>query len=277
MRIVERLRERIYEAVNVVRAEEVGVAFSGGIDSSLLAKICKDSGKKTTLLTVSFADQREITISNQISKRMELQIVQEVVSLEDLNQNLKKVLSIIEYERIAHLENCVCFYHVFKLASEHGVNIVLSANGMDELFCGYHRYREYFTVSKESLSDLMSNLVQVAKKDKEEIEKIGDLFGIRYLCPFLSENFIDFARKIPMSLKIKNDDDDLRKHVLREVALNVGVPRSAAMRPKKAFQYSSGMHRSIIKLAKSQGFTKMKAKHAGYHSEMEAYIENLKP
>jgi asparagine synthetase B (glutamine-hydrolysing) len=147
---------------------------------------------------------------------------------------------------------------------------------MDELFCGYDVYKRHFTASQSAMIDLMSTLVKVAKKDKEEIDKLGVLFGIKYLCPFLSDSFIDFAMKIPTILKIKSDEDSLRKHVLREVALKVDVPRSAALRPKKAFQYSSGIHRAIRKLAKSKGFTRMKAKNSGYSSEIEAYIENLK-
>ncbi len=274
--MAERLSEKIYEAVNGVGAEDVGIAFSGGIDSSLLAKVCKDIGKKITLLTVGFSDERDIKISNRISTTLELSMLHNVIPLEELNRSLNIVLSIIEFDRIALLENCVCFYHVFKLASEHGVGTVLSANGMDELFCGYDVYRRHFTKNQGEMIDLMSTLVKVAKEDKEAIDKLSTLFGIEYLCPFLSDIFVDFAMKIPIQLKIKGDGDNVRKHVLREVALKVGVPRSAALRPKKAFQYSSGIHRAIRRLAKSRGFTRMKSKNTGYSSEIEAYIEHLK-
>ena len=274
--MAERLREKIYESINGIGAKDIGVAFSGGIDSSLLAKVCKDSGKKIVLLTVSFSNQRDIKIANQISTALDLSIFHRMISLKELDHSLKIVLSIIEFDRISHLENCVCFYHVFELASECSVGTVLSANGMDELFCGYDVYRRQFTTNQGAMMDLMSNLVKVAKKDKEAIDKLGFLFGIEYLCPFLSDSFIDFVTKIPIQLKIKSEEDDVRKHVLREVALKVGVPRSAAFRPKKAFQYSSGIHRAIRKLAKSKGFTRMKAKNEGYSSEIEAYTENLK-
>jgi asparagine synthase (glutamine-hydrolysing) len=276
MRVAERLMEKIYKAVNEIEIKNVGVAFSGGIDSSLLVKVCKDVGKKITLLTVGFSSQRDINISNRISKALDLSIFHRVIPLKELDHSLKIVLSKIEFDRITRLENCVCFYQVFKLASEHGVGTVLSANGMDELFCGYDVYRRHFTTSQIEMIDLMSSLVKVAIKDKEEIDKLGDLFSIEYLCPFLSDSFVDFAMKIPMQLKIKSEEDNVRKHILREIALNVGVPRSAALRPKKAFQYSSGIHRAIRKLAKNKGFTRLKAKNVGYSSEIEAYTENLK-
>ncbi|NIQ05884.1 MAG: asparagine synthase, partial [Candidatus Korarchaeota archaeon] len=66
----------------------------------------------------------------------------------------------------------------------------------------------------------------------------------------MSEDFIKFAMKIPVNLKIKSKEDEIRKHVLREVALEIGVPRSATFRQKKAFQYSSGLHKAIQRLAR---------------------------
>jgi asparagine synthase (glutamine-hydrolysing) len=147
---------------------------------------------------------------------------------------------------------------------------------LDELFCGYDVYRRNFTTHEGLMRDLMKTLSEIAKKDKEEMDKLSALFGIKFLCPFLSPSFMEFAMEIPLQLKIKNEDDKMRKHVLREIALEVGVPKISALRPKKAFQYSSGIHRAIRMMAKSKGFTRMKAKNAGYRSEMEAYIENLR-
>jgi len=85
MRMAERLREKIYKAVNEVETKNVGVAFSGGIDSSLLAKVYKDIGKKITLLTVSFSSQRDIDISNRISKALDLSVVYRVIPFEELD------------------------------------------------------------------------------------------------------------------------------------------------------------------------------------------------
>jgi asparagine synthase (glutamine-hydrolysing) len=50
-----------------------------------------------------------------------------------------------------------------------------------------------------------------------------------------------------MSYKIKDDDDRLRKCILREVAAEVGVNSKVLMRPKKAAQYGSGIHKILVK------------------------------
>jgi len=271
----ERLKVKIREAIDNVKMTTVGVAFSGGLDSSLLARICKEAGRNVTLLTVAFSSPRDIRISNDTAKALDLGILHDIVLPEDLEHGLKTVLSIIEFERVARLENCLCFYYVFRLASRHGIRIVLSANGIDELFCGYHLYKRSFG-DDSGIMDLMYTSVETAKKDKEEVSKLSALFGIEYVCPFLSDGFADFAMKIPVEFKIKSKDDNLRKHILREVALELGVPRSAALRAKKAFQYSSGLHKAVTKLAKKRGFEREFARAVGFRGEMEAYIDLLK-
>jgi len=210
MEIIEQLKQKVYFVVNEVESRSVGIAFSGGVDSSLLAKACKNMGKNATLLTVSFSNRRDIEISKAVSDVLGLNLLSDLVSLEEL-----------------------------RLASENQLKTVLSANGLDELFCGYHVYRSHYG-DETAMKNLMETLVETAKNDKKEMDKLSAMFRVNYVTPFLSDEFVDFAMKIPLNLKITGTDDDLRKHVLRKAALEIGVPREAAMRPKKAFQYSSG-------------------------------------
>ena len=274
MEIAESLIEKIYEAVRSINQNDLGIAFSGGVDSSTLAVSCKDLRKKSTLLTIGFSNRRDIEASKEISEKLGLDLIYEIISLEELEEGIKSVLNVIKFDRLVLLENSVCFYYVFKLASQHGIETVLSANGMDELFCGYDLYRKYFDDEKR-MREIIDSLVETARKDKAEIDKVAVLWNVNYKCPFLSDRFINFAMKIPLQYKIKGKDDELRKHILREAALEMGVPRSAALRRKKAFQYSSGIHKAIAKLAKTRGFTKKRARALGYSGEIEAYLKNI--
>jgi len=273
--MTKQLENKIRETMKRVRPRNIGVAFSGGVDSSLLAKVCKDAGKNVTLLTVSFSNKKDIEVSSEVSKALGLDLSHELISLDELENGLKTVLALIEFDRTVRLENSTCFYYVFKLASRHGLSTVLSANGIDELFCGYYAYTRHFG-DETAMSNLMKTLIATARKDKHEIDKISASFGIRHVCPFLSKSFVDSAAEIPFKLKIKSEDDRLRKHIVREVALEIGVPKSAAFRAKKALQYSSGIHKAIAQLARKKGFTRQRSRALGFHSAMEAYIENFR-
>jgi asparagine synthase (glutamine-hydrolysing) len=275
MPVAEELRQRVYQTIKKIDAGNIAVAFSGGVDSSFLAKACKDSGKIVTLLTVGFSSQSDIKLSDQVSKALGLSFSYDMISLENLENGLRAVLATIELDRLVRLENCVCFFYVFKLAMSRGLETVVSANGMDELFCGYSAFKTQYG-NEMATRNLMDTLIKTAIADKAEIDKVSALFKVKYLCPFLSRDFVDYAVQIPLEHKIRGLGDNVRKHVLREAALLAGVPQEAALRAKKAFQYSSGIHKAIKALAKTSGFTQSNARAAGYKNEIEAYIDSLR-
>ena len=272
--IVEGLTEKIREAVKNISVNELGVSFSGGVDSSILAVSCRDLGKKVTLITIGFSSMRDIEVSREVSRELQLPLLYKVLSLEELEEGIASTLKIVKFDRLVLLELAVCFYFVFKIASEHGIRTVASANGLDELFCGYDLYRRYSNDEKGA-REIMKALIETARRDKAEIDKVAALWNVNYESPFLSERFVRFALNIPLQYKIRGENDELRKHVLRKAALKIGVPRLAAMRRKKAFQYSSGIHKAIGKLARRKGYTKKRAKDLGYSGEVEAYIKAM--
>jgi asparagine synthase (glutamine-hydrolysing) len=252
----------------------LAIAFSGGVDSSLLAKVCASTRHDVILLTVGFISSRDIQLTRAMQQTLQLPIVDRVIALDEMEEGLTQVLRVIEWNRISRLEICLGFYFVFKLASTLQLSTVLSAHGTDELFCGYHAYRRVYD-DEAAVTTLMRNLVETAQTDKVEVDKLARLFNIDYHCPFLSDSFIEYAMKVPLDLKITHQDDALRKHLLRTVATQLGVPECVTSRPKRAFQYSAGIHKAIKHLAKHQGYTRYNAKKAGYTSAMEAYIASL--
>ena len=50
--------------------------------------------------------------------------------------------------------------------------------------------------------------------------------------------------------KMEQKSNTLRKLVLRKVALNIGLPKMIADKPKKAVQYSTGINDAVKRIAK---------------------------
>ncbi len=269
------LKEKIYESIKSLPTQRIGIAFSGGIDSSLLAKMCKDAGKEVCLFTIGFENDHDIKTAKEAAEELELKHYFEVVTLENVEETLKKTLPIVEYKKLAGLSTSIGFYHVLKLAAGEKMKFLISANGADELFCGYNRYMQLFP-DEQKINEFMNDIIEIAKNDKKQVQKISSMFGIVYDTPLLEKEIIEFAKTIPLSMKIENQDDNVRKHIIRKIAIDIGLPEKIAMRPKKAFQYSSGIHKTVRKLAKKNGFTKTRARKEGFGSEIEMYIENLK-
>ena len=82
--------------------------------------------------------------------------------------------------------------------------------------------------------------------------------SIELRVPFLDRNVIETAVKTPIKYMLHSNEDKIRKHILREVAYEMGVPEYIAFRPKKAAQYGTGIDKIIKKkILKKKEFTKL--------------------
>jgi asparagine synthase (glutamine-hydrolysing) len=246
------LKQALYDAVsgNVPEAR-LALAFSGGVDSALLAKICNDLGKKVMLMTVGFPGSHDIGFAENIASKMGMERKALEIDYEDFKKNLRQVRQAIKCENTSHIENCMAFFYVCKLAKQNGLNIVLSANGCDELFCGYDGYRRTYSGGEAAIMKLMDEKIANEFTLMSEIAIVAGQFGVSVRQPFLSGKFIKYAKTIPIDQKIKGPDDMTRKHILRQAALSIGVPEESAMKPKKALQYGSSIHKYFKKIIQS--------------------------
>ena len=80
------------------------------------------------------------------------------------------------------------------------------------------------------------------------VNVIASEFDVKILQPLLSEKFIKYAKTIPISEKILSSDDLFRKHIIRKLANNIGVPELSCNKRKKALQYGSKIHKSLLKI-----------------------------
>jgi asparagine synthase (glutamine-hydrolysing) len=242
------LKRALYDAVFESVAEaKVAVAFSGGIDSSLLAKICSDIGKQVMLVTVGFAGSHDIGFAKDIANKMDMEHKTLEIEYGDFRENLRRVRNAIKCSNTSHIENCIAYFYICKLTKQNSINTVLSANGCDELFCGYDGYRRAYSGGETAIMKLMDQMIANELTLVSEITSVAGQFGIIVKQPFLSSKFIEFAKAIPLDKKIKGPDDTTRKHILRQVALSINVPQESAMKPKKALQYGSLIHKYFKK------------------------------
>lgn len=237
------------EAVRkAVSNSKIGVAFSGGVDSSLLAKLCTDLGYETTLLTIGIEGSHDIKFSKEIVKLFGYKHRIEKISPTTFSKIANHIRETIDSDNLSWLENCIAFYHVSKLAKTHGIERVLTANGIDELFCGYNTYREAIKKGEDEVLTLMKSKLENEINMMKAVNKISSEFGIQIVQPFLSKDFVNFSMQIPISEKIHGPDDLIRKHMIRKLAIEIGVPKEAALKRKKALQYGSLIHKTLIKL-----------------------------
>jgi asparagine synthase (glutamine-hydrolysing) len=229
----------------------VAVAFSGGLDSTLLAKLCKGLGFKVTLLTVGFSQSPDLEFSKVIASKIGLHH-----NISQLNEeHFCEVLSYVRHKtgcgNVSHIENCIAYFHIANLAGRIGLQLVLTANGCDELFCGYDKYRLIYDQGRTRMMQLMDEKIANEFVLMKEVDAVTAETGVNMKQPFLTEKFISFAKGISIHQKIRGADDFIRKHILRETALSLGVPEESAMRPKKAIQYGTMIDKKFKMITKN--------------------------
>jgi len=230
-----------------VTDKKIGVAFSGGVDSTLLAKLVKDMRYDIHLLTIGFQDSHDINFAKEVNQILNFSHSISEIDPEKFKEVSDKIHQIIKTDNLSWNENSIAFYYVVELAQKNGLKTVVTANGIDELFCGYNSYREAIEKGEDEVVKMMNDKLKNEKEMMVAINAVTAEFGVTMIQPFLLPNFIEYAKKIPVSEKIHGPDDMQRKHPIRELALDYGIPEVAAKIPKQALQYGSQIHKSLLK------------------------------
>jgi len=235
----------------------VGVMFSGGIDSTILAHLSREMGVETILYTVGREDSADFKFARKSAEDMGFPIRLRKVTRDDVRDYLPRVLNAIEEFNLMKLGVAMPAYLAAEMAHEDGIKVMLSGQGADELFAGYHRYLKFYQEqgeeAQENLNTDINNLYQVNLQRDDAVTMAS---GVELRVPYLDLDVINMAMNIPMEYKINGTDDHLRKCILREVARDLGVPEENVKRPKKAVQYGSGIDKMLRRVLKDEDVIK---------------------
>jgi len=233
---------------NTILEKKLGIAFSGGVDSTLIAKLLHDNNYDIHLLTIGFPDSHDINFAKEVNEILKFKHDILEIDLTYFQEISEQVNDIIKTDNLSWNENSIAFYYVSKLAKKLGISTVVTANGIDELFCGYNAYREAIGIGVDEVMNVMNKKLDNEKKMMVAVNNVTSIFGVKMLQPLLNEDFISYAKTIPMSEKIIDQNDLQRKHAIRKLAASCGVPEISAYKQKKALQYGSKIHKQLLKL-----------------------------
>jgi len=242
--LLENIKTSIVECVP---EKKIGIAFSGGVDSTLISKICHDLGYDITLVTIGFSESHDILFAKEVNQHLKFK--HEILEIEPSSfaEISTKINQKIKTENLSWNENSIAFYYVSKLAKSLGLGVVVTANGIDELFCGYNAYRDAISGGESRILEVMESKLDNEVKMMNAVNLVASEFSVRIVQPLLSAKFVEFAKTIPLSEKIHSSEDLYRKHIIRNLASEIGVPEISYNKRKKALQYGSKIHKALLK------------------------------
>lgn len=243
------LKSNISMAVSksIADTSEVGILFSAGLDSSLMAFLAKKHGKDTkiTLYTVGTTDSHDLSNIKQASKLLGMDSKKIEIHAEDIIQAIPKVAGIIDSHHPVEISYELPLYLGLANIDE---KLVLSGQGADELFGGYARYLK---MEREELNKAIEKNVRELMKSGINMDlRIAKHFQKVLKTPYLEEKVVKTAMQVPSQYKVK---EGKRKIILREAAMQLGLPPELVGKEKKAAQYSSGILKELRRMAKKKG------------------------
>jgi asparagine synthetase B (glutamine-hydrolysing) len=224
----------------VKQCKKVGVAFSGGLDSSLLA-YSSARHAKVTLCSVYVKGSKDERGSKRAADRLDLELVSSEIDEERVRNELRGLN--LPFTPSPMDKALWCVYSIAgRMARERDADVLILGQLADELFGGYMKYTlELREHGIEAATAMMERDVWECSRGGFIRDETACSRWIEPRFPFADEEIVRLALGLPLEYKIAPGD---RKRVLKLAALEMGLPEELVMQPKKAAQYSSG----IIKL-----------------------------
>ena len=247
-KIDKMLRLSVIKRVEGLR--ELGVIFSGGLDSSYLALLLKEISEniplKVKLYAVGAEGSKDVEAAIYASKFLNLDLEICEVTEDLIREALPDVVNAIGDDNLMKVGVGLTTYFATKMVAEDGMKVAISGQGADELFGGYKRYLKSF-VNGTLNFDLRVDMSKMYHVNLERDDACSMLNGVELRLPFLDKNLVELVLNIPDNKKIVSMHDDMRKSILRKLAFEEGLDYEIAYRPKKAAQYGTGIDKILRK------------------------------
>lgn len=243
----DRVRDAIVEFIKKnVEGKDVGVAFSGGLDSGLVSALAKQYARSITLYTCGTNNAYDVVVAEKLAKDLDIPWVHVPISKWTIEPRIREMIAstgttdpfTISYELQLF---CVC-----STAKE---DIILTGQGADEYFMGCAKFvdqsdSDYETLKNASVQRLLDVSVPCELKIAEHFKKT-------LIYPYLDESVVKEVEALDPE-ELRPTDMDSRKIVLKKIAIDLGYP-ILAERKKKSSQYGSGTTDLVRCVAREKG------------------------
>lgn len=237
-----------------LREARLGVIFSGGIDSVLVAKLLQREGKNIVCYCTGSENSGDVLAAQAVARELGLELKTSIINEDLVKGILFEVIRNVEESGLLQVEVAIPMYMAAKMAAEDGIRVMFTGQAADELFAGYPWYSDCLQESGylRLHEQLWEDLNRLYDDTLEREDKLTMAHSIELRAPYLDRDVIRTAMRISPRLKIQGSKDALRKRVHRQAAVELGVPPYLSFRTKDPAQSGSGIHQIIENIARIQ-------------------------
>ncbi len=223
----------------------MGSLLSGGIDSSVIAYVANEVhkeyfGKEARLKTfaLGMAESNDTHNARVMADHIDSDHHEVIVNLNEVLAVLPEVIYYLESFDPSLVRSSVSNFLISRYAREQGVQVLLSGEGGDEVFCGYIYLKDFplqelFARQMECIGFLHNNA-------SLRLDRMNQCHGVRVVAPLISGELLNYAMAIPPQYKQRPEGDDrIEKWIFRK-AFESLLPETIVWRSKQEFSQGSG-------------------------------------
>jgi len=275
---VDRVREAVAASLSDARSAvaagdgDVAVAFSGGIDSSLVATGLPDA----PLYVAGFEGAHDVETARRAAAQLDRGDDLRVVELDhaSVESAVPAVARATGRTNPMDVAIALPLYLVAERAVDDGYGRLAVGQGADELFGGYAkvaRAPEDPRVDADTVRGARRETVLGLPEQLERDVLALRAAGVEPVAPLLHDRVVAAALPLPSDLLVV---DGVRKVALREAARG-RVPGGIRTLDKKAVQYGTYVSRELDRLARRAGFKRRMDDHVGRYVRRRCLDEGV--
>jgi asparagine synthase (glutamine-hydrolysing) len=244
----DRLAKAISESVRKripVSERSFGVFLSGGLDSSIIACIVSELSQNVTYYVLGDENSEDVKFARLLGERLGILEAIKVIPIphDDL---LDELIETLVYHTESYnpsvISNGLATYLLSKEVNKDGLQVVLSGEGADELFCGYNlgaRAEQWFNAREELIENMHTTELR-----RLDMSSMANTVEVR--SPFLDRTVYGCSLDCLLPDLLESTDEGIRgKKILRELFSDY-LPAEIWGRKKVSFDVGSGIRRLVV-------------------------------
>ncbi|MFP4348430.1 MAG: asparagine synthase-related protein [Desulfococcaceae bacterium] len=279
---VRRIIQKSFDA-HVDFSNPTGALLSGGMDSSVIsllaAEAVKANGGGGPLRTyaIGVGESSDILNARIMAKFIGSDHQELYIGIEEIIEALPEVIYYLEHFDPSLVRSSVANFLISKKARAEGIEVLLSGEGGDEVFCGYG-YLKRFSPEK-MFPKQMQCLGYLHNNAALRLDRMNYSHSIRVVTPLISSELLQYALTIPPEFKIRTaGEEKIEKWIFRKAYENL-LPEVITWRYKQEFSQGSGSADALLNIfeEKVSDDTLQEARtvYPNIRSKEEAYYFNI--
>jgi len=260
---IERVRAAVETSIDAVDTDGLAIAFSGGVDSALLA-----ARLDAPLYVAGFPDSHDVAAARSAADLLGTEVRVVELTHDAIERAVPEIASATARTNAMDVQIALPLYLGAEQVAADGFDRLALGQGADELFGGYAKVakapedpRVEADTVRGAQREVIASLADQLERDVLALRAAG----VEPVTPLLHDRVVDAALRLDGDLLV---DGETRKVALRAAARE-SLPDEIADRDKKAAQYGSLAARELDRLARQAGYKRRMDNH------VTQYIESL--